>query len=98
MAYKNVHRSHHDVSPQPPPLFGASPSSITERVLAEDATFSNVRLPLAQAENAASAERWLITCYRNFSPDAALQEGANVAATIFDGWNLRRRSAMTFST
>ncbi|UKZ56810.1 hypothetical protein TrVGV298_010651 [Trichoderma virens] len=92
--------------PEPPPLFEATPSSITERaqqliqrlrqaqtqiidtVLTEDATFSNVLLPLAQAENAVSAERWLVTSYRNFSPDAALQDAANVAATMFEDFEL----------
>ncbi|UKZ82543.1 hypothetical protein TrVFT333_010332 [Trichoderma virens FT-333] len=92
--------------PEPPPLFEATPSSITERaqqliqrlrqaqtqiidtVLREDATFSNVLLPLAQAENAVSAERWLVTSYRNFSPDAALQDAANVAATMFEDFEL----------
>ncbi|KAL6817540.1 metallopeptidase MepB [Trichoderma camerunense] len=92
--------------PEPPPLFGATPSSITEcarqliqrlrqtqrqiidTVLPEDATFSNVLLPLAQAENAVSADRWLITSYRNFSPDAALQDAANVAATMFEDFEL----------
>lgn len=92
--------------PQPPPLFEAKPSSVTERaeqliqglrqaqkrvidaVGIDDATFSNVLLPLAQAENAVSAERWLLTCYRNFSPNEALQEAANMAATMFKDFEL----------
>ncbi|KAK4081249.1 uncharacterized protein Triagg1_2781 [Trichoderma aggressivum f. europaeum] len=91
---------------EPPPFFGAKPSSITERarqliqrlrqaqrqiidtVLPQDANFSNVLLPLAQAENTVSADRWLVTSYGNFSPDAALQDAANAAAALFEDFEL----------
>lgn len=63
-------------------------AQVVDTVLADGATFSNVLLPLAQAENAISAERWLITCYRNFSPDAALQDAANKAASMFEDFEL----------
>ncbi|KAJ4861385.1 hypothetical protein T069G_02339 [Trichoderma breve] len=86
--------------PEPPPLFGATSSFITERarqliqrlrqaqrqimdtLSPEDASFSNILMPLAQAENAASADRWLVTSYRNFSPDA------NITATLFEDFEL----------
>lgn len=57
-------------------------------MLLEDATFSNVLLSLAQADNTVSADRWLVTSYWNVSPDAALQDAANAATAMFEDFQL----------
>jgi metallopeptidase MepB len=58
---------------------------ILENVEPRSATFSNVILPLAHAENAAAVESHVLLLYRFVSPDAALREASRKAQNLWDG-------------
>ncbi|PYI01611.1 metallopeptidase MepB [Aspergillus sclerotiicarbonarius CBS 121057] len=57
---------------------------VVSTVQPENATFQNTLLPLAQEENRVSVYRYVLTFYRDVSPDAELRKASSDADQVFD--------------
>lgn len=63
---------------------------IIEQIRADNATFTNVILPLVHAENAVAREAHVLIFYKSVSPDSELRNASRKAQTLLDDFMVER--------